>query len=242
VVKSELEEVRKHDDMRELGDIWECPKSKVEAAYSVAAEDVKWEEQGRISGDQSRSARAVDEDEVFDALLGEEAGPLALLHVGVKHHRPTREVYGVEWSRVSVEDAVDGCVWCREMGGFREVSVGEYQLHRAPEMAPVKGERGCAYRVLDGEEGDDYPTEGVGEGADAVLTVAGGAGHVGREGGGHRDDVVRWQGFGDEIHDLTPVHGDPIPVERGAEGGGERRVLRERRVCFLEREGSRTDS
>lgn len=71
------------------------PEAEVEAACIGAAKDVDGEAQVRVSGETS-PFREVDEDEVFDALLGEEAGPLALLQIGVHPHRPAGEVDGAE--------------------------------------------------------------------------------------------------------------------------------------------------
>lgn len=92
-MESELEEVGEDvGPAREVGhsSARERPEAEVEVAYVGAAEDVDGEAQAGVCGETS-PIREVDEDEVLDALLGEEAGPLALLQLGEHPHRPARK-------------------------------------------------------------------------------------------------------------------------------------------------------
>lgn len=178
-----------HGELAEVGEdtgaVWEvcggvrkAPATEVEALQLGASEDVDGEAQ------QIRhSPREGIEGEVPDAPGGEEPRPpveLTFVHVFIEE--TYGEVDGVERTWVPGEDAVQAR---RPILGV-EVRIVEDERRRMPDAAPAGGERGGAHGVLDGEVGDDFPAEVVGEGADAVLTVVGLPGRGG-EGSVHGD-------------------------------------------------------
>lgn len=131
--------------------------------------------------------RAVDEDELLDALGGERLEPARDLPLsrGVRVVAAD-EADGAEGARVRCDGAGEGFSEGRRVGArgltvtvedtWEEVRVGEGERRAAPDGAPAAGERGGARGVLGGEAGDDVAEEREGKGADAVFGVVGGEG------------------------------------------------------------------
>ncbi|BAS72986.1 Os01g0595725, partial [Oryza sativa Japonica Group] len=171
------------------------PEAKVEAAEGGDAEDIG----GGL--DPYRPGMEEDEDELLDALGGEDAEPARERGgaAGARVAAGVREADAPERARVRGEDAGDGVRdarrgdWAR-VGGERrgdvarsEAAVVEVERDGGPDAAPAGGDRGGAGGVLGGEARDDPAEERVGEPADAVLFVQREDG--GRVGGGGRRRV-----------------------------------------------------
>ena len=192
--EDELAEVREHRasatlTLSESGGVWEFPEAQVEAGERVDAED-------RGGERHVERPRAVDEDELLDALGDERLDPARELPLarGVRVVAAD-EVDGAEGAGVSGDGAGEGVGDRRRVGARgvavaledprEEVRVGEGERRAAPDGAPAAGERGGARGVLGGEAGDDVAEERERERADAVLgVVVGGGGECGQSGAG----------------------------------------------------------
>ena len=160
---------------REGGGVDEPPCAEVQAPEGGAAEESGGEAQA-LEGQG-----AVDEDELLDALGGEELEP-ASEHGAVPvdgFHEPAGEADEGERPGVRAEGGGDGAAHgARDGVGARgpalgaaageEVGVDEDERRRAPERAPPGGERLRARAILGGEERDDVAEDLVGEKADQI--------------------------------------------------------------------------
>ena len=169
-----------------MGRVWELPDADVEAGEGGDPEE-------RVGEGHLPRARAVDEDELLDALGGEQTEPALELGL-VRVHAGGDEVDAAEGPRVRGEGVRHGGGDGRRVGGRRgpvvqEVRVGDDERRGEPEPAPARGEHGGARGVLEGEAGDDVAEERVGEAADAVDAV-GRASAAGDEAGGGGDGRV----------------------------------------------------
>lgn len=184
--EAELPEVREDvGAARAAGDAREGPEREVEAAEGRDAEDIDGEEQVERVG-------AVGEDEVLDAIGGEEAEPVGE-HRPVGGHVAAGEVDAEVGAPVGGEDAghagggrgqVDAVgVAAPEVlvGDVEEVDVVEDQRRGRPDAAPARGEHGGARRVPGREAGHDVGEQRARKAADAVIAAAATA-RRGREG------------------------------------------------------------
>lgn len=199
-------------DLRELP----VPHAKVEALKGGAAKDVFGER-------HVERPRAVEEDEVLDALVGE-----------VRDETPERVLVGVEGDageahaadgagvrgHAARHGAHDGDV----VGpvGAGEVGVVDEERGRGPHAAPARGEHDGPRGLLGGEARDDVGEERVREAADVVHAVAercrverervhAGVGDLG-VGGGEGEALV----VGVVVVDLRG--GDEVRGEEGEDG------------------------
>jgi len=207
-VEDKLPEVGEACGAREPGGAGDPAEAEVQAGDRGAAVERAWE---RVVD----RPRAVEKDELLDALGGEELQPA--LDVGlVRRHVAAGEVDAAEGARVRVQDAgrregdspgqgvfASGHPVVGPDAGREDVGVDEGEGHGAPEAAPARGERGGARGVLCGEARHDVPEQCVGEEADAVDTVGWGPrGDGGGEGRGGRHGWV-----GDGVVRIREKHG-----------------------------------
>ena len=161
----------------QAGRVRQLPEADVEADEGAGDGEERVGE-GHVAG-----PGAVDEDEVLDALGGEEVEPARELGM-VRAHVAAHEVDTAEGPRMRLEDGGDGGGDGRRVGRRGgpgvvvgpEVGVDQVGLRGAPDRAPAGGERGGARGVGDGEAADDVAQERAGEAADAVEAVGGGDG------------------------------------------------------------------
>ena len=193
--EAELPEVGE-GDAAEAGRVRELPEADVEAGEGGDGEDHARE--GHIG-----RPRAIDEDELLDALGGEETEPAP--EVGLaRTHAVVDEVDAAEGPRVRGEDAGDGSDDGGVVGGgpgaAGEVGIDEDERRRAPDPAPARSEHGGTGGVLGREARNDVAEEPLGETADAIDAVGGGR-EAGGEVGVGVDGRVREIGV-DDRHEL----------------------------------------
>lgn len=189
--EAELAEAGERGAAREAGRRGEPQEAEVEPRQRPHAE----KRGGEVLVDLQR--RAVDEEELLDALDSEELEPPRDAGA-VSVHVAAGEVGAAERAAVRGEDDGDGGSGGVGVGALdaardvvrgrrEEVGVVEDERSGEPDGAPAVGQRGGARGVLDGEARDDVAEERVGEAAEAVgATAVGGVGE-GAEAAADRD-------------------------------------------------------
>jgi hypothetical protein len=175
--EAEFAEVGKGGAAREAYRVRKPQEAEVEAGERSHAEDGG----GHVPIEQERP-RAVDEEELLDALDGEVLQPERDLASELVHVTAD-EVGAADRPRVRGEDAGDGGGDRGRLVAFdvirdlvftvgEEVAVGEDERGGLPDGAPAAGEHGGARGVLDGEAPYDVDEECVREEAEAVDASA----------------------------------------------------------------------
>ncbi|WVZ84040.1 hypothetical protein U9M48_031118 [Paspalum notatum var. saurae] len=179
--EAELAEAGEGSAAREAIRVGKPPEGEVEAGERGHAEERGGEVLVEVQG-----PRAVDEEELRDALDGEVLEP-ARYPGSVPVHVGAGEEGAAERAMVRGEDAGDGCGDGVRVGavdvardlvlaGPEEVGVAEDERGGAPDGSPAAGEHGGARRVFDWEARDDVYEERSGEAAESVDAAAVGVG------------------------------------------------------------------